>query len=80
MNKKLVGAPLSPAETRIVNCVVRGLSNKETAQVLGIHPHSVSNQLNIVYFKMQVRNRVELTLKVIEKQRLEELYGTVESA
>lgn len=50
----------SPAQERVISLVVRGLTNRETAALLGISPHTVRNTLSEVFRKLGVSRRSEL--------------------
>lgn len=54
---------LSRREKEILDCLLRGLSNKEIAGQLSISVFTVKNHLRHVYEKMQVRSRTDVLLK-----------------
>jgi two-component system, NarL family, nitrate/nitrite response regulator NarL len=54
--------PLTPREREIVELVARGLRNAEVAKKLGITEDTVKSHLNNVFQKLNVRDRVQLTL------------------
>ncbi|WP_232327032.1 helix-turn-helix transcriptional regulator [Herbidospora yilanensis] len=65
----LTGAPaetgpawsrLTDSERTVAEHVARGLTNRETAALLFISPHTVDYHLRQVFRKFQVRSRVEL--------------------
>ncbi|MBB5867810.1 DNA-binding CsgD family transcriptional regulator [Allocatelliglobosispora scoriae] len=51
---------LTTAETRVARAVAGGLSNPETAQLLGVSARTVEFHLGNVFRKLGVRNRTEL--------------------
>jgi DNA-binding NarL/FixJ family response regulator len=54
--------PLTPREREIVELVAHGLRNAEVAKKLGITEDTVKSHLNNVFQKLNVRDRVQLTL------------------
>ncbi|WP_324604405.1 helix-turn-helix transcriptional regulator [Streptomyces sp. NRRL F-4474] len=58
---------LTPAETRVVRLVARGLTNQQVAEILSLSPHTVSSHLRRAFTKLDVTSRAELTRLV--KQR-----------
>jgi DNA-binding CsgD family transcriptional regulator len=55
---------LTPAQERTISLVVRGLTNKEIAGLLGISPNTVRNTLVEVFKKVGVTRRSELAFIV----------------
>ncbi|MEW9527066.1 LuxR C-terminal-related transcriptional regulator [Microbispora sp. NPDC049125] len=53
-------ARLTDSERTVAEHVARGLTNRETAALLFISPHTVDYHLRQVFRKFQVRSRVEL--------------------
>jgi DNA-binding NarL/FixJ family response regulator len=53
---------LSPREEQVVRYVALGLRNAEVAKKLSISEQTVKTHLNVVFRKLRVRDRVELTL------------------
>ena len=60
-------ANLTPRENGVVNELLKGLTYKEIAAVLGISPTTVNDHLKNVYYKMGVRTKSELIAKVLRK-------------
>lgn len=54
--------PLTPREREIIRCVAAGLRNAEVAQRLSIAESTVKTHLNNIFEKLDLRDRVELTL------------------
>ncbi|MFE2327111.1 helix-turn-helix transcriptional regulator [Streptomyces sp. NPDC059385] len=52
---------LTPAETRVVRLVARGLTNQQAAEHLSLSPHTVSSHLRRAFTKLDVTSRAELT-------------------
>ncbi|MCX2184572.1 AAA family ATPase [Streptomyces sp. SKN60] len=52
---------LTPAETRVVRLVARGLTNRQAAEQLSLSPHTVSSHLRRAFTKLDVPSRAELT-------------------
>lgn len=61
INAKLPLASLTPAQKDTAMLVVRGLSYKEVAEHLGLSVNTVRNHLTLVYHKLKVRNKTELS-------------------
>jgi hypothetical protein len=47
--------------------LVRGRTNKQIAQRLGVTDHTVKTQVNRIYEKLEVRNRLDLLTLAIER-------------
>ena len=58
------GDRLSATESRIVELVATGCSNKEVAAVLHVSPKTVEWNLSKIYRKLGVRSRTELTARI----------------
>jgi DNA-binding NarL/FixJ family response regulator len=57
--------PLTPREREIVVLVAQGLRNAEVARALSISEDTVKTHLNNVFQKLNVRDRVQLTLHAL---------------
>ncbi len=57
---------LTPREVEVVGEVVKGSSNAEIAENLFISVHTVENHLKRIFRKMGVRNRTELSYKLLD--------------
>jgi DNA-binding NarL/FixJ family response regulator len=53
---------LTPRENEILDCVARGLTNKEVAIELKLTEKTVKHYMTNIMLKLRVRNRVEATL------------------
>jgi two-component system nitrate/nitrite response regulator NarL len=53
---------LTPREDQILDCVARGLTNKEVAIALELTEKTVKHYMTNIMLKLRVRNRVEATL------------------
>jgi FixJ family two-component response regulator len=53
-------ATLTPRERQVMDCMTRGLSNKETARALGISPRTVEMHRARLYRRLEVRSQAEL--------------------
>jgi DNA-binding CsgD family transcriptional regulator len=53
---------LTQRESRIVQLVAQGLTNRDVAQAVGTTEHVVKNWLRVIYDKLGLWNRVELAL------------------
>ena len=60
---------LTKREDDVVNLVVDGLWNRETAQKLGLTEHTVSNYLFRIYEKLGISTRVELVLYALRQKQ-----------
>ena len=58
-------AQLSSRERQVLDCVLDGLSNKETARCLGVSPKAIESYRAHLMQKMEVRNVVKLVIRVV---------------
>jgi two-component system nitrate/nitrite response regulator NarL len=61
------GRALSKREREVLTHLVRGRTNKQIAQRLGVTDHTVKSQVNRIYEKLEVRNRLDLLTLAIER-------------
>jgi DNA-binding NarL/FixJ family response regulator len=61
------GRALSKREREVLGHLVRGRTNKQIAQRLGVTDHTVKTQVNRIYEKLEVRNRVDLFALAVEQ-------------
>ncbi len=61
------GPLLTERETEVLRLVARGLAYREIADELYVSPRTVQNHVQNVLRKLQLHNRVELTLYAIEQ-------------
>ena len=61
---------LTERQLQILDLVVRGLSNRDIAELLGIREDSVKKHANAIYAKIGASNRVEATAIAIRRQLL----------
>ncbi len=61
------GPLLTQRETEVLRLVARGLAYREIADELYVSPRTVQNHVQNVLRKLQLHNRVELTLYAIEQ-------------
>lgn len=57
--ERLPRTPLTRREMDILQLVVKGLINREIAQILGVSVSTVKNQLNTLFAKLEVTDRTE---------------------
>lgn len=57
-----VFSPLTPREVEILDCVARGNSNKEIADILGISDQTVKNHITSILRKLQVNDRTQAVI------------------
>ncbi len=57
----------SPRERQIVTLLVKGSSNQEIADRLGLRLQTVKNHLSRIYRKLGVPNRVQLAVLALNK-------------
>lgn len=62
MRRKAAIARLTPRQREILDCVSRGLSNRQIAEELGISESTVVNHLAHLFEVLNVRNRTELAM------------------
>lgn len=56
--------PLTPMEQQIVRCVLNNLTREQTARCLKISEHTVSQNLQSVYRKLEISSQLELLFSV----------------
>jgi DNA-binding NarL/FixJ family response regulator len=56
---------LTPRESEVLRCLVRGMTNKEAAVTLSITEQTVRWYLKLVYEKLDVRTRTEAVVKFL---------------
>jgi len=69
--------PLSPREMEILQCIARGLSNKEVARELGISQQTVKNHMTSILRKLAVNDRTQAALYALRRGwiRLDDVGG-----
>lgn len=60
-------APLTSREIEILDCIARGLSNKEIASELNISSQTVKNHITSILRKLQVNDRTMAVMYAIQK-------------
>lgn len=60
-------APLTSREIEILDCIARGMSNKEIAQQLSISGQTVKNHITSILSKLQVNDRTMAVIFAIQK-------------
>jgi DNA-binding CsgD family transcriptional regulator len=55
-------AALTPTESRVVELIGAGHSNRSAAVELGVSPNTVNTHLRAVFRKLDVKSRVQLTI------------------
>jgi FixJ family two-component response regulator len=63
-------AKLSNRERQVLECVLNGMSNKETARHLGVSPKTIEVHRANIMQKMEVNNAVKLAVEVVDCLRL----------
>lgn len=63
----LENTKLTERELEVLQYVVKGLTNREIANILMITHHTVKAHVASIIKKMGVRNRVEITVAAIER-------------
>lgn len=56
---------LSPGETRVMELISRGLTNRQTAAELGLSVHAVKFHLSSIYRRLGVANRTEASRRYL---------------
>lgn len=59
--------PLSDREMEVLSCVVRGMSNKEIASVLGISHQTVKNHVTSILRKFSVEDRTQAVVYALKR-------------
>ena len=60
--------PLPPRQAQVLTLLAQGQSNREIAKVLGCSERTVSNQCNLLYLRLGVRNRIQAAMWWKENQ------------
>jgi DNA-binding NarL/FixJ family response regulator len=68
-------APLTSREIEILDCIARGLSNKEIANELSISGQTVKNHITSILSKLQVNDRTMAVIYAIKKGWIKMGYG-----
>lgn len=72
-------APLTSREIEILDCIARGLSNKEIANELSISGQTVKNHITSILSKLQVNDRTMAVIYAIKKGWIKMGYETATS-
>jgi len=59
--------PLSDREMEVLSCVVRGMSNKEIAKLLGISHQTVKNHVTSILRKFSVEDRTQAVVYALKR-------------
>jgi DNA-binding NarL/FixJ family response regulator len=59
--------PLSEREMEVLGCVVRGMSNKEIASLLGISHQTVKNHVTAILRKFGVEDRTQAVVYALKR-------------
>lgn len=59
--------PLSDREMEVLSCVVRGMSNKEIASLLGISHQTVKNHVTSILRKFSVEDRTQAVVYALQR-------------
>ncbi len=68
-------APLTSREIEILDCIARGLSNKEIANELSISGQTVKNHITSILSKLQVNDRTMAVIYAIKRGWIKMGYG-----
>lgn len=60
---------LSPAQQRVLECALKGYSEKQIAATLGLSVHTVHNHMKQIYQHFKVHSRSELLAMFVGKDR-----------
>lgn len=72
-------APLTSREIEILDCIARGLSNKEIANELSISGQTVKNHITSILSKLQVNDRTMAVIYAIQRGWIKMGYETSRS-
>lgn len=65
--ERLPRQPLTTREKEIVHLLVKGLMNREIAQILGVSVSTIKNQLNALFVKLEVTDRTEAATTALQR-------------
>ena len=71
LTERMMRSNLTARELEILKMVVKGLTNKQIARVLGISSHTVRNHVNSVIEKLDVSDRTEAATTAIQRGIIE---------
>ena len=60
---------LNPHQFKMIIMVARGYSNKQIADKMRKKEQHIKDQLRVIYKRMGVKNRVQLTLVVVKENK-----------
>jgi len=63
---------LSAREAEVADLVAKGLTNEQIASMLGLSLQTVKNHLRSVFRKLQITNRVQLTVTILHRGGLQQ--------
>jgi len=66
----VTGTHLTQRERQIVRALLNGGTNRELADRMGVREQTIKNQLSMIYAKLGLRNRLELSI-FASRNRLE---------
>lgn len=72
-------APLTSREIEILDCIARGLSNKEIANELSISGQTVKNHITSILSKLQVNDRTMAVIYAIKRGWIKMGYDSSQS-
>ena len=69
---------LRESEWKIIDCVGRGMSNKEIAQRLHLSEGTIRNSLSVILSKLGLKNRTQLGIWVVQTDTAARMYDSDE--
>lgn len=69
---------LRESEWKIIDCVGRGMSNKEIAQKLHLSEGTIRNSLSVILSKLGLKNRTQLGIWAVQTDTAARMYETDE--
>ena len=69
---------LKDSEWQIIECVGRGMSNKEIAQILHLSEGTIRNSLSVILSKLGLKNRTQLGIWAVQTDTAARMYSAEE--
>jgi DNA-binding NarL/FixJ family response regulator len=69
---------LRESEWKIIDCVGRGMSNKEIAQRLHLSEGTIRNSLSVILSKLGLKNRTQLGIWAVQTDTAARMYDSDE--
>ena len=72
LSGRVLPMTLTTSEQRLIRATMRGGTNRDVADRLGVREQTVKNRLSRLYRKLGVRNRLELAMYSVQRLHLDD--------